>query len=583
MPGRVPWERYGGDEIEAVISMMLLRQHPRGQRIRPSRGDGGIDVLVPHSANRWEIFQIKKFTTKRDSSQERQITKSWNRLVAYVAEKRIRVTAWHVVRPIDPTREDREWLAKLTEDAEFAADWIGLTTVDNWVADYPQVIDYYFNNGQEYVLDTARTLVQALGVSGPAEPSAVLQPDAALTSIRRIVAALNKTDPHYSYRLSAELAPGDNRPVITPAPGSVFSAVVVEDDTMSQLDIIARYAEAPLDRPLPADLQVTVAPDSDDVRQQMRDFFAYGLPFRGVPASVTTADLPGGFTLAEMQSVSVSVLDEAQPKPCELRAIDENDHTIATLPLSMTRPTEGSEGIAWAGDDRSGVIGLSFRINPTTRSVGLGVTLRDISGADPAYATDALTAVQKLRAGCRIQVGIPGGPSVLSLDSLPGDLIGTDDEDDYITRLAICMALRVLQAKIPQHISVPDMSTVEQKQVVDWIHAATLLDGHQVVWTWSGLAVTYDDEVPPLALPCWVRTTSPLTAEIDGSEWHLGYVHQTCRAEHWTATNNAGSGVLTPGDDDRLYLALAPGTEQSNRAELGRVHASPITDGQDTA
>ncbi|MEV4055173.1 hypothetical protein AB0J55_28565 [Amycolatopsis sp. NPDC049688] len=574
----MPWERYSGDDIEAVIAMMVLRQHPRGQRIRPSRGDGGIDVLVPHAPHRWEVFQIKKFTTTRDRSQERQITKSWNSLLAFTKEEHIRVSAWHVVRPIDPTREDREWLAELTADSGIPSDWIGLTTVDNWAADYPQVVDYYFNNGQQYVLDTARTLMQALNATGETEPSTVLQPATALASIRGIVAALNKTDPHYNYRLSAQLAPEDSQPVMTPAPGAVFSAVVIEDSTMSQLDIIARYDQAQLDRPLPMDLRVTITPETDDVRQQMRDFLGYGIPFTDVPASVVTAELPGGFSFADMDRISVSVLASDQPRPFELRGLDHDDNLVATLPLVMQRPTEardGTERLAWTGHDVADIVTVEFRIDLTDHTVTFGVTLPDISGANPALAAESLAALHALKAGCRIKVGVPGGPPVLSLAPLPEDLVSGDAEPDYLSQLSICVALRTLQAKIARQLLVPELSTVEQEQAVGWLHAAILVEGHQVVTSWSALSVT-QDSTTRISLPCWVRVTWHLTVEIDGAEWNLGYIHQTCKAEHWTPTDQAGGGILTPGEDDQLILTIAGGSDEDNQAQLGRVHTRPI-------
>ncbi|MFJ9782616.1 hypothetical protein ACIRSS_23750 [Amycolatopsis sp. NPDC101161] len=578
MPGRVPWERYSGDEIEAVIAMMLLREHPRGQRIRPSRGDGGIDVLVPHASHRWEVFQIKKFTTTRDRSQERQITKSWNSLLAYTKEKNIRVTAWHVVRPIDPTREDREWLSELTADSGIPSDWIGLTTVDNWAADYPQIVDYYFNNGQQYVLDTARTLVQTLGVTGATEPSTVLQPVAALASIRSIVSALNKTDPHYKYRLSAQLAPQDSQPVMTPAPGAAFSAVVIEDGTMAQLDIIAHYDEAHLDRPLPVDLQVTITAESDDVRQQMRDFLGYGIPFTDVPASVVTAELPGGFSFADMERISVSVLANDETRPFELRGFDHDGNLVATLSLAMQRPTEardGTERLAWTGRDLADIVTVEFRIDLRDHTVTFGVTLPDISGANPTLAAESLAALHALKAGCRIKVGVPGGPPALSLAQLPEDLVSGDAEPDYLSQLSICLALRTLQTKIPQQLRVPELSTVEQGQAVGWLHAAALVEGHHVVTSWSALSVSQDTD-RPLSLPCWVRVTWHLTVEIDGAEWNLGYIHQTCKAQHWTPTDDTGGGILTPGEDDQLILTIAEGSGEENQAQLGRVHTSPI-------
>jgi len=34
-------------DIEQVVAILLCRENPAAVRVRPSRGDGGIDILVP--------------------------------------------------------------------------------------------------------------------------------------------------------------------------------------------------------------------------------------------------------------------------------------------------------------------------------------------------------------------------------------------------------------------------------------------------------------------------------------------------------------------------------------------------------
>lgn len=62
---RIPWSRYHGDDIEAVISMFICREHKHAYRIRPSTGDGGIDVCVPISPGHVEIYQVKRLGASR--------------------------------------------------------------------------------------------------------------------------------------------------------------------------------------------------------------------------------------------------------------------------------------------------------------------------------------------------------------------------------------------------------------------------------------------------------------------------------------------------------------------------------------
>lgn len=48
---QVPWSTLDGDRAEALIANLLYSEHPKkATRIRPSRGDYGIDVAVPNAA-----------------------------------------------------------------------------------------------------------------------------------------------------------------------------------------------------------------------------------------------------------------------------------------------------------------------------------------------------------------------------------------------------------------------------------------------------------------------------------------------------------------------------------------------------
>lgn len=91
MSGRVPWSTYNGDDIEAVVAIMLLRQFPHGWRVRPSQGDGGLDVVVPHGTHDWDVYQVKGFTRTLSASHKTQITKSWKRMLKYTTERQVRV------------------------------------------------------------------------------------------------------------------------------------------------------------------------------------------------------------------------------------------------------------------------------------------------------------------------------------------------------------------------------------------------------------------------------------------------------------------------------------------------------------
>jgi hypothetical protein len=202
--GRFPWERYGGDDIEAAVAIMLLRENTAAQRIRPSQGDGGVDILVPLSGNQWEVYQVKGFTKRLDSSQKSQIRKSWKRLLKFTAARGISVSAWHVVRPLDPTHPDREWLDALTGDSGVPCDWIGLSTLEGWAARYRDVMDYMFADGQARVHEMLRELLSAASMSRAFDAGELTTPAESAAGLESLYKALNRSDPHYRY----EVPPG---------------------------------------------------------------------------------------------------------------------------------------------------------------------------------------------------------------------------------------------------------------------------------------------------------------------------------------------------------------------------------------
>ena len=42
--------RQTGDDVEAVVGMLICSRIPNAVRVRPSQGDGGIDIFIPGPA-----------------------------------------------------------------------------------------------------------------------------------------------------------------------------------------------------------------------------------------------------------------------------------------------------------------------------------------------------------------------------------------------------------------------------------------------------------------------------------------------------------------------------------------------------
>jgi hypothetical protein len=138
---RIEWGRYGAD-IEHVIGMLLCASNPDAQLIRPSQGDGGIDVLVPVDSDdrHIDVYQVKRFHEHLDSSQKGQIKESLRRLVSFTADDSYRVRNWYATMPLLRTNEYRDWLDEIAAQtgANFRCEWRGLHFIDTLAADHPK-------------------------------------------------------------------------------------------------------------------------------------------------------------------------------------------------------------------------------------------------------------------------------------------------------------------------------------------------------------------------------------------------------------------------------------------------------------
>ena len=129
---RVSWATTSADDVEAVVGVLLCLENPEASRIKASRGDGGIDVLVPEpgAPRRIEVYQVKSFTGRMSASRRGQVERSLLRLISYCAQHDLEVTAWYLAVPITPTNETREWFLGLAAGHPFPCHWRGEDFLD---------------------------------------------------------------------------------------------------------------------------------------------------------------------------------------------------------------------------------------------------------------------------------------------------------------------------------------------------------------------------------------------------------------------------------------------------------------------
>jgi len=398
--GRVEWSRRDPDEVESVVGIMLCRENKNATRIRPSRGDHGVDVYVPVEG-RWTVYQVKSFTGPLNSSRKRQITESWNAFQAFVARDKLKVDAWHLLRPENPTFEDEAWLAKLTEGAPFPCRWLGLDYCDRLAADHQPVIDYYFHDGKERLAGAVSDLLAATRM----DTSALTEPGQTQPTLEAIHRTINAVDPHfrYDFRVDTLEMDADGKPImptIHDSPGLVAAISSAGADGIAvTFSVFARFKEATSERPVPGQFTLVAEPGTAEAKA-IEDFLDYGLPLQDASATNIVFDAPGGLGVTSgtdgILRLGPAHITSARPTQIRLVVLEgDSDVEVESADLMMDPPTKGMRGekFAMSGTERNGAFDATFRFDPDSGRMNVTIAGRDLTGLDP---TDVIAGIYVL-------------------------------------------------------------------------------------------------------------------------------------------------------------------------------------------
>lgn len=564
---RIPWERYSGEDVEAVVALFVLRDNPHGNRRLPAQGDHGIDVLVRNDDGSWSVWQVKRYTDPLDSSQRRSITKSWNRLQEYVRGRGITLRDWWVARPRDPTDGDERWLAELTAGSGVPTHWLGLANLDAWTTRYPEVVDYYLHGGRDRAFDYAMRALQAARLLG-GDSDKPLDPDGVELGLEAVFHAVNDRDPHYRYEFQVRAPrPFDESELAEFPEDLAWRATVTRPDVEVVTEVFRRYDQAGEDSPL--QLEVFAKPESDEDRQQLRDHREYGLPLVGLPVEVA-GSLPG-FALSGAHTATItSVVGRSgrHSGPHLLNVSIGEEHPVAGTAL-MSDFVRGENG-GWSWSGRIGGVAM-FSTLGGGEPAKQGITMRpfSIEGMTPAEADLALTLMRATMSVGKIELRLPDGPIVLEMKSVDA---GSDDDTlaealrSLDRTLQVVRALRTLQTRIPVALRVPDRSELTIPEIDAWVRAADLLTGTQRVAQWEPFLFTADIAHPQL--PAAFKITIPLKVTIGGQVWQFGWMTQQGVAASQELQGD-GRLLLRPGDDARLIQTVT--TDPDDIRHSGRV------------
>ncbi len=255
----VPWVTTSPELVEKIVAVMLSRENERAHRIRASKGDGGLDIVVPTGPKLpgpVTDYQIKYFATNLSGNQKAQIEHSLlsARDTHLDPASGFTIDLWLLTLPLDQTREQSEWLASLatTHEIPFPVEWRGLNFLDGLAAKYGDVVDYYLSDGRVRLESSIKDLRGLVGLPDGSDPGHLLLPADVYKPLSNLFLALNRDDPHYRYEYELTAVPPP--PVFRP--GLVASASRTEGGVCITVHIIARYELATVDVPVPISIQI---------------------------------------------------------------------------------------------------------------------------------------------------------------------------------------------------------------------------------------------------------------------------------------------------------------------------------------
>ena len=567
MSTRVGWATLQPAETEHVVSVMLCRENPSAMRIRPSKGDGGIDVITLTAAG-WAVDQVKYFSASLTSSQKTQVRKSFERLRTYAASEGARIAEWHLVVPVDPTNEERKWFSELIADAGYPCEWRGLTYVEGLAAAYQDVIDYYLHDGRERLETLVAQLTDVIRVGYRLEGDAShpLTPREVESGLIGLYAALNAHDPHYRYSFSVDA----QRPEVPEEPFLIAGVQRTTDIACVTFRIYARFAEAEKERPVPGIMRLRFPADAPET-EALRGFNDFG-----APATVDdpdgdkiewSVDLPGGLGgtfRGGRLTFGPARTDDAEPYRLRLQILDPDGQEISICGLQMEPVTTGlsGSGVRANGIEDHEVFRLEMRIDLVAQRVTLTLATFDLTGKHPVDVLPGLRVAAALYPPNLMRFVAPYGPINHPADPIPGAIdLGLGPV------LRLVEALAIIQDHSTEQITIPDLTTVTRSAAGELIRLAHLLREGSVAVEWNEFDMeisvsTIDVPIGAGGPPAPMSIQQPCIAHLNGREVVLGSVRWDLASARVESVTEAADSVVrvrfVPGENRTAKLAYAP-------------------------
>lgn len=528
---QVEWTELVGEQAETLLAVLLYNEYPEATRVRPSRGDYGIDVLIPTAAvtDAYDVYQIKKFAQSLTANQKAQVEDSLRRLLIGLVRRSVPLGDWYLVMPLDPTIDNfLDWFNEMPERViagMFEDDKLALTDdeklrITEWrnapgrvikwegrpfcmtlASKYGYVVDYYLHGGRDRIVkalaDLSSIYLNDLSLPNPSTAvggtPALLTPAEVHEHLFKLQEVLD-TDPHFRYGISIDPTP----PEITTEPDLVAVTQMTQPDGRTvTVRIKQRFAEALRERPIPMEVKFLTNEATFD-EQAFEMWRKYGMPLTAAPAEVDI-DLPGGLGAPLSGGVTEVTALGSPGHEYDVRFRIRDPDGVAGDELSFTlaaRTGPDATGIWETGTDSTGLLTFDSKSDLDTNVGTWSFQRGHIVGREVVAAMPVIEFLQAMGAPNVLQAAAKYGPYA-DYHEIP------EREPQFPESvMALLRALATIQPHTPTPILIPDFTTVTVEEVRAVTQAAALVSGQAVIDTWDRITMAgdgplEDDEAGP--------------------------------------------------------------------------------------
>lgn len=543
---RVPWSTLSGEAVEDFVSQILLLRHANkpGNRIRPSKGDKGMDVRI-REAGGLAVYQVKRYATTLSSSQRSKIKSSFERFVNEVAAREA-VVRWELVMPLDPTPENIEWFESLTDKHPFECRWTGLSELDSYAAENSVLVEYHFGDPEPM----QRTITELLHAGSPVMPG--LPPESRLDAISTKMATLAKSlddlDPHYRYEVELHRKIVDQNPLEVAmhraSPGRVVTQILDVESHWLLVHTIARCSASTELRPIKGTLTM-VAKEGSEQQKAIEDFITFGAPLVDMPATMDGAEGPP-FSFEDGQGIVTFMPSQSEQLP-PLSIVLENQagRVVFSGALTDVRVASGtaSEPGYWlSAKCADELVHLESTVS-SGRPSQLRIRIVGASGIPVANGLSLADFLASHLESDNLGISIRGTNTKVSG---PWKLSRTGAEAEQAQSIVrMVRALISMQAYTMTPILMP--RTWSDSSLRRWEEIARMLNGEAIQRSWESIGVQLsqeEDYEQALSEERAILVRLPLEVEVDSTTYGLSCVVQYyCASARFTDVERAADGT----------------------------------------